>query len=238
MELSQPKNRNIKHPPKGTAGKFAALHAPDTKFKAEGIYSVRLICEPDEAAEVIADLEAVSDEMLAYTRADLEDKFSKEKDGAKKGKIKQQLAALKKADLPVKPVYDDDGNETGLIELNFKMNAQRKDRKTGEIIKMSPQFFNAGGNQMKSVAVWGGSILRVAGQVVPFYTAAVGAGASLRLSAVQVIDLVSGGAPRSASGFGFGREEGYSGREDDDDAGDSSAPFDQGDDAPADNDDF
>lgn len=231
--MEKPKNANIKTPPKGIA-KFPNLHAPDTKFNADGVYSARLVCSPAEAAPTLALLGEVADEMFTYTKADLERQLKEEKDGAKKGKLKKQIESLKRADLPVKPVYDDDGNETGDVELNFKMNAQRIDRKTQKVIKMRPDFFDAAGKKMEPVPVWGGSTLRLTGQVVPFYTAAVGVGASLRLSAVQVIELVSGGS-RDAAAYGFAAEDGYTAADDHD------APFGAepgGDDGPSDNDDF
>jgi hypothetical protein len=231
--MEKPKNANIKAPPKGIA-KFPNLHAPDTKFNPEGTYSARLVCTPEEAAPVLALLNQVADEMFAYTKADMEKQLAAEKDGAKKGKLKKAIADLKKADLPVKPVYDEEGNETGDVELNFKMNAQRLDRKTQDIIKMRPKFFDAKGKEMSPVPVWGGSTLRCSGQVVPFYTAAVGVGATLRLSAVQVLNLVSGGT-RDAAGYGFAAEDGYSAAEQDAPLGGEP---DEDDDGPPSNDDF
>jgi hypothetical protein len=68
--------------------------------------------------------------------------------------------------------------------------------------------FDAKGTPMKDVQVWGGSEVKVAYVLRPFYTVMVGAGVQAKLSAVQVIKLVTGGA-RDAGAYGFNEEDGY-----------------------------
>lgn len=62
----------------------------------------------------------------------------------------------------------------------------------------------------------------------PFFVAALGAGVSLRLQAVQIIELVQGGE-RTAASYGFEDEEGYTAEPEDlpfstDSASSSPAP--------------
>lgn len=199
----------------GTA-KFPYLNDPDTKFNKDGEYRIRLVLEDDsnqqagtnQGRSIKEMLEEAAQKAYDETKAQLEETLKSEK-GEKKAKAKAALDKLKLADLPIKPVYDDNGDETGEIEVAFKMKAQRKGKKEGEIVKQAPRLFDSkGGKFPVSKAIWGGSKVKVAGQIIPFYTAAVGAGASLRLSAVQLIELSSGGGG-SAESFGFGKEDGY-----------------------------
>lgn len=207
--------------------KFPYLNAPDTKFNADGEYRVRLILSDDanqqpgstKGQSIKAMLEEAATKIFEETKAALTEAFNTEK-GDKKAKAKKALDSLKLADLPIKPVYDEEGNETGDIELSFKMKAQRKDKKTEKTVKMAPKLFDAKGHAFPSAtAIWGGTKMKVAAQIVPFYTAAVGAGASLRLSAVQIIELNTSGGGNAGS-FGFGEEDGYEVMESDEPATD------------------
>lgn len=192
---------------KGIA-KFPYLNKADTKFNKDGEFRIRLILEGTDGAPIKAKLEAAAEKAYQDTKAQLEEAFKTEK-GEKKAKAKKALDTLKKADLPIKDVYDDDGNETGQIELSFKMKAQRSGGEGKPPIKQFPKLFDAKGNPFPITKdIWGGSEVKVAGQIIPFYTAAVGAGASLRLSAVQIIKLNEGGGGNAES-YGFGKEDGY-----------------------------
>jgi hypothetical protein len=106
----------------------------------------------------------------------------------------------------VKDEVNDDAEPTGRKIVRFKMNASYS--KDGETIKIKPQIFDSQGNHLKNPPqIWGGSVLKVSYQIVPYYNASTnGAGASLRMSGVQIIKLVSGGGA-SAEAHGFGKEE-------------------------------
>lgn len=194
--------------PVGTL-KYPKLNEPDTKFKDTGVYQTKLVLTADEAAPIVARMEELAKKQLVETTADLEEKIKAAK-GEAKGKLKKALAELKIADSPAKPCFDDDGEPNGDIEFNFKMNAQRTDKKTNKVIKMSPKFFDAKGVEIKNIpSVWGGTKARVSAQYVPFYTPVAGCGVALRLSALKIIELVSGGGG-TAKDHGFGdEEEGY-----------------------------
>ena len=129
---------------------------------------------------------------------------------------KAKESDVKRSVLPYKAACDDQGEETGEIELGFKQKAIIKNAK-GETFELCPKVFDASGKELiKTPAIYGGSILRVAYQIVPYNVPALGVGASLRLNAVQIIKLVSGGG--DAASYGFGEEEGYVAGGDDDEA--------------------
>lgn len=203
--------------PKG-ASRFASLTTPDTKFDPEGIFKTGIILPADSANQdsgkykgqgIMDMLNEAAEDIFAKTKADLEESLKTLK-GEKLAKAKKALAELKKGDLPASPEYDEDGNETGNIILNFKMKAQRKDKKTGKVTKMYPKLFDAAGKPLpKGIDIWGGSLIKVAGSLNPFYIPGTNTcGVGLRLAAVQVIELRSSGGGDAAS-YGFGKEDGY-----------------------------
>lgn len=173
--------------PKGTAY-WAKLFRPDTKFDADGVYSVKLRL-PSAAAEKVTDY-------ISTMMGESVEKAKKE-NPTKKGSIKP-------ANPPYVDVYDADGNETGEVEFNFKQKAVIKTRRG--TMEKKPAVFDAKGKPITDdVDVGNGSTIKVAYEAIPYYTSMAGAGVSLRLTAVQLIDLKSGGL----GGFSFEAEEGY-----------------------------
>ena len=180
--------------PRGTF-KFPRLNEPDTKFKAEGEYSTKLVLSADAAAPLIEKLKPV------YAAAI--------KDGKKAwSELKppvQKKNPFKEVDFHSDDL-DADGNETGNVVFNFKLPATGQDKKTGKSWTNKPALFDGKGNKLPpTVSIWGGSEGYVSFEVMPFFVAAVGAGISLRLKAVKVAKLVQGGE-RGAEGYGFGNE--------------------------------
>lgn len=177
---------------------YPKLSTPDTKYKPLGEYSTKLILSGEEAQPIIDKYEA---ELLAFFEAEKAELMKGD------GKAKAKAKALKLApDRPYKPEYsDDDGEETGNYIFNFKMPARvQREGKPDLILK--PDVFDAKGNMLKSCPeMWSGSKLRVSAEFRPFNTA-IGVGLSLRLKAVQIIELKQGGS-RDAAGYGFGVEE-------------------------------
>lgn len=172
--------------PKGTA-QYPYLTKPDTKFNPEGEYKVKLEIDAADAGELISFLDEQVELSVAAAKKD-------PKNAGKK---------IKTGDAPYSV-----NEETGKASFNFKLKA-KVTTKSGETFEQRPAIFDAKGKPITDVNIGGGSKIKVAYEVVPFYTALVGASISLRMKAVQVIDLVefSGGA--SAEGYGFGEEEGY-----------------------------
>jgi hypothetical protein len=185
--------------PAGIA-RYPRLTSPDMKFKKEyGEYKITLLL-PAEKAELLTDL--IDNAMVESLAA------AKAADPKNAKKIKPAT------DKPYKVHQDEDGNDTNLVAFNFKMAAGGLSTKTKEKWSRRPALFNAKGKPIDptKINIGGGSTVKVAFELYLFYTPLVGAGVSLRLSAVQVINLVEY-AGRDAKAFGFGEEEGYDGGE-------------------------
>jgi len=212
---------------------FPKLASPDTKFKADGEYGVKLRLGVDESEALIAKIEADLAKYWPVAKAEAEAKVENAKTGPDKAKAKKALAEMKEADKSYKPAYDDEGNETGEYEFNFKMPAffmKDKGKATEKKTAMRPDVFDAKGKKLAVVPdIWGGTTGIVAGELRPFSTA-VGVGISLRLKAVQIIELRQGGSGGTAEGYGFGKQEGGFESEDEPSMADH-APRDAGDDA-------
>ena len=85
------------------------------------------------------------------------------------------------------------------------MKARGINKRTNEKFTQRPQLLDAKKNPISSnTSIWGGSIMKVAYQPVPYYTPMLGAGITARLKAVQVISLVEGKDSNL-----FSKEDGY-----------------------------
>jgi len=90
-----------------------------------------------------------------------------------------------------------EGEPTGNVLFRFKMKA-RVEPKEGEAFDQKPTIVSADTGEKIDDAVYGGSILKVKGQIVPYTAPASNTvGVTLRMKAVQVIELVSGGGDSS-----------------------------------------
>lgn len=180
---------------------FPHLHAPDTKFDKGGSYTIKLEMPLEDGQELVEVIDKAFAAKLEETQAEYAS------DSKKKGK------KVKEADLPY--LIDE---EAGTVRFSFKMNATGE-RKDGTKYTQAPALFDSKGQPIpKGTRVGGGSVCRVSYEMNPFHVPALGVGVSLRLKAVQIIELREGG--RDASGFGFeAEEEGYSATEAADEAG-------------------
>lgn len=198
---------------------YPKLNTPDTKFKADGEYQGKIRLSAEDSEKVIALYEK---ELKAYwpiAKAELEQKVKDATTGPAKAKAKKALEEMKEADRPFKPAYDDDGNETGEYEFNFKSPAsflKDKGKTTEKKVPIKLDFFDAKGKPLKVVPeIWGGTSACVAGELRPF-SMPIGVGLSLRLKAVQIIELQSAGGARNAGSYGFGAQDGgYEGNDED-----------------------
>jgi hypothetical protein len=170
--------------PVGTAI-YPRLTTPDTKFDKDGVYSVDLELDSTnkEAAAFIDTLKKAADE--AY-------KATCESKGGKK---------LKRADLPVK-----DG-EGDMVRIKFKLKAKAGNEEKSWSQK--PTLFDSSGMAIQTPPnVGSGSRIKVAFEVVPFFTAMVGAGVSLRMKAVQILDLKEYTPGDNFDAYGFKADPG------------------------------
>lgn len=115
---------------------------------------------------------------------------------------------------PYRVIYDKETElPTGDVFFKIGMKASgeyKKGPKVGQRWNRVPVVFDASGKRMMPVPqIWSGTKGRLACELVPFFVSKDGScGLSLRLSAAQVVDLVSA-SERSADQYGFGKEEGY-----------------------------
>lgn len=196
--------------PKGRLG-FPFLQKPDTKFNQEGEYKTHIFLAAEEAEGILEKLNAGVAEAVAKAKADPKNKGKK----------------IKEADLPVQ--WNEDETE---VRLSFKLKASGKNKK-GEEFTQKPALFDAKGKPLaEGVKIGGGSIAKVSFEIVPFFTALVGAGVSLRLKAVQVITAKAYSGSSDGSAYGFGEEEGD--EDDEQEGSEFSNESEGGDDAPTD----
>ena len=169
--------------PKGIA-RYPHLATPDTKFSTEGVYTVTLRLSKDAAAPLRKELGTMHQDNLDTL------KESTGKEPRDNG-------------VPLKDAVDDDGNE--VVDIKFKMRPSFKSS-SGEIKHRRPQLFDANVQPLKDVYVGSGSTIKVSFLASP-YLAPIGAGVSLMLKAVQVLDLVQGASSSEEKAFAV--EEGF-----------------------------
>jgi len=158
---------------------YPYISAPDTKFDEQGHYKVNL-CLSKEDAKPVTDL--IQAEILAGIKALKESKPNK---------------TIKQAPLPFSDELDEEtGEPTGNVIIKFKSKAAYK-----------PAVFDAKGQMMPKHNIYGGSVIKVNGGCAFYESPSVGAGVTLRLRAVQVIEYVEGSS--GAGKFGFGEEVGF-----------------------------
>lgn len=168
---------------------WAKVFEPDTKFNADGVYSINLLIPESESHELGECLETMRDEYMQ-----------------EEAKRNPKIAAK----LSTKPVfeehYDKEGNPTGEMELKFKQNAKIKLR-DGSTSTAKVMVVDAKRNVMKGdVLIGNGSTVKVAFEPRPYLLASTKqVGVSLRLKGVQVIELSEYGNSASM----FEDEEGF-----------------------------
>lgn len=184
--------------PAGIA-KFPRLNKPETEVNGKTLdkprYKVTLVL--DESAPGVAEFKAKLEKLHSVAIAVAEK--------ARKADPKRAKKPLKVNDT-IRPHTDESGAEVeGKFEITAKTNAETKDG-TPKAIKM----FDAKGSVV-SAKIGGGSTLKLS--LSPDgYDSNLGAGLSLYLNAVQIIDLQEFGGGNAKS-FGFGEEEGYAAEE-------------------------
>jgi hypothetical protein len=154
---------------------YPHLNKPDVRFQKEGVYKVTLELNEEDAKDLLKHIE----------------------DGLKTAQAESK--STKTANLPYKT--DEDNNYL----FNFKCKASGI-TKTGQTWEQRPKVFDSKGTPLpKDTLVWGGTTLKVAYEIIPYSNNMLGSGVSLRLKAVQVHELVSGGGA-SADSYGFQEE--------------------------------
>ena len=172
---------------------FPRIVVPDTKFDADGTYSLKLrLPDGPDADALIAKIDAVREKAHELAVEDAPNAAAAKK--------------IKMADPSYGRELDrETGEDTGNWLFNFKMKASGVSKKTGKSWSRKPALFDAKGQPIttltKNEDVWTGSIVKVAFELRPFYSTSFGAKYSQNLQAVQIIELVSGEG-KSAEDFG------------------------------------
>jgi hypothetical protein len=186
----------------------------------QGIYKVNLRLTREEAEPLLEILQPLYDTAIANGEAAF-------------GKLKVE-ARKKLKSLTETPLFDieydqETEEETGNIIFKFNTKASGTNQK-GEAWTRTIPLFDAKGKATKPSMVGGGTVGKVSFEASEYFVPATGvAGLKLYLVAAQILELSEGGSGGSASGYGFGAEEGYEGQEDSSDFSDESSD-DSGDD--------
>ena len=170
---------------------WSKVFDPDTRFVEEGEYSTQVVVPEAEAAQVCEQLDALIDEEF--------NKIVKDKPALK--------ATLSKRPV-TEPDIDQDGNATGNVVFKSKLKAKIRS-KTGAVYNQKPNVVDAKRNPMTGIQLVGnGSLVKIAVEPITYYMpSSKQVGVSLRLKAMQVIDLVEHGVPSADSLFDD--EEGF-----------------------------
>ena len=174
----------------GTA-MWAKVFEPDTKFNPLGDYSISLQMPEEDAVTMGEQLEEL-----------IQAEFNEavKKDPRLKNKLTTQDV--------YQPVYDrDTGDDTGNVEFKFKLKAKVQKR-DGTYYEQQPVVLDSLKTPVPSdVLIGNGSKVKVAFEPIPYVMSSTKkVGVSLRLKAVQVIDLVEYG--NSAASV-FDEEDGF-----------------------------
>ncbi len=164
--------------PKGTAV-YPRIAEPDTKFNSDGVYHCKLhVSEKDF-------------NLFSKTVTDIVEKEYEAECAIKGKKLKRATTS------PIRIT------EEGDYELYAKQVAQRQTAKG--LLEFKVPVFDAEGKRLeKSPSIGSGSTLKLSTEVYTWFTPTQGFGYTLRLKAVQVIDLIEyeGGVTV------FGKEDG------------------------------
>lgn len=185
--MSSNRNKPVLTCPAGIAV-YPSLNKPDTKFDNAGKYKVKVRIPKDDCGAFLKELKKL------YT-----DNY--------KAQCEKEGKELKKAPVPW-TIVEEDGKKTGEIMFNFAMKARGTGR-DGSTWENRPKIFGPDASLLANDAlpnIGGGTKMKVNHMVDGWYSAAIGAGISLRIRGVQIIELVEWGGGSSASDFGFESE--------------------------------
>lgn len=148
---------------------YPHLNKPDVRFNENGEYKVNLEIPEAKAKVMINAIEKAIEKSISEAEAEVK---------GKKVKVAPKPYSV----------------ENGKAIFKFKMKATGINRKTKENFSQRPLIFDAKKNPIEpsSCQIWGGTKMKVAFQIGGYYTGLIGAGVSLRLKAVQILELVEG----------------------------------------------
>lgn len=162
---------------------YPHLTEPDYKFDADGVFKTNLAVAADEAVDLVGRLEEIRDAAHAEWLDDAKDAK------VRAARKKWTIAEVAEVEL------DDDGTESGRLIFKAKMKHNVKP-KNGKPFKQSPILVDSANNKVVpgGLKLWGGSRVRLNCSVIPYaMDSSKTFGVSLRLYAVQIIELSAGG---------------------------------------------
>jgi len=167
---------------------WAHVGTPDTTFKAEGQFHVKLQLAGQDAD--------IMREAVDKAHADWKSEVNK----TKGQKSYQEF-------LPYKVVLGDDGMESG-IQFHFKMKASGVNSRTGEAFTQRPMVVGPDKTPLPTnIKIANGSTGKVAYEMAP-YQFGTGLGVQLRLRGVQVLHLIEWNGEGGDDSI-FAVEDGY-----------------------------
>ena len=193
--------------PKGTAV-WPRIDTPDTKFDEDGVFSCKL-----HVSE--GDFKAFEAQINKQVEADYKAECAR-----------QNNPKLRRASSWPIRITDD-----GEYEIYAKQRAKVHTKSKGTL-EFSIAAYDSQGKKIETPKIGSGSTLKMAVEVNTWFVQSQGFGYTLRLRAVQVIDLVEYGGGDGSFGFGA-EEDGYVGEGEsfndvvtsDNEAATSNAPF-------------
>lgn len=174
---------------------WAHVIKPDTKFNKEGVWRIKLLLSPEEAAEFTQKI----DEQMEVAKGLAMEALEGMKPAARK-KAEERMAE----EMPYEEHYDDEGDDTGLLAFKLKANTSYTDKK-GVKRDITITIVDRKGTEIKGpkreqLIIWNGSRVRCEGYFFPYYNSSTGNyGVALKLTAVQVVSLA---ATSGRSGLG------------------------------------
>jgi|TARA_R110002096_G_scaffold183236_6_gene361224 hypothetical protein len=172
--------------PEGVAH-YPWLKDPDTKFVKEGEFSCNIFLDMDKAKGLMKSIDDCIQE-----RVEVEMKDS----GKKKFKtVRPYLIGGSEEDT-------NDVVPTGQVLFKIKQKAEIQGT------PWKPVIYDAEGNIINDLLIYGGSKVEVACTLYPWYVSSTGVGVTLKLVAVKVVELQERAAP-SLETMGFKKSEGF-----------------------------
>jgi hypothetical protein len=161
---------------KGKA-RWAKVFEADTRYVPEGEYSIQVVLPEEEAVEVCEQLEKMAEAKLAEVV-----------------KENPKLTNVLSTRQPFEMDTDEAGTPTGDLVFKSKMKARVKSR-DGKVYEQKPMVVDAKKTPMDGNTLIGnGSTVKIAVEPIPYMMQATKTvGVTLRLKAVQVIDIVEYG---------------------------------------------
>lgn len=179
-------------------GQYLHIESPDFEFNKNGEFKVKLFFDPNEA-----DVQAMMTTFDGLLEEAMEYFTSQAKNAREAKKVRPS------ENTPYYFEEDDDGEQTGRIYINPKTVASGITKEDEKWTRKIPIFDAKGVRVIEKMDAGGGTTLKVALELRPYYNAQSGVGVSLKLKGIQIAELkVFGGGIKTAEDAGFGEIEG------------------------------